>query len=300
MSSIPTDQDHRSARPPSTIRFVLSPAVIESPLMRATTRYASPLVTVMALGCDLRRSGLGETYHVGRTWIGLPLSGIFGLSARGDDHLIHPAMGVVFPRDVEYRMSHPTDDGDTSIALGFAADLIEEALPARLERIRVTTLDLRLRYRVGALIAIIDRDPDALAVDEMSVALLGEIAAAIARAPATSRHRSSRRPVDRVRFLLAERPEHRWTLAELARQVGYSPFHLAREFRAHTGTSVHRYLVIVRAAAALRRIETANEPLVHVAAEFGFAHHSHLTHTMRRYLGITPSAIRARSRGGTN
>src|SRR5438445_2767088 len=112
--------------------------------MDAQVRYASPLVTAMAVTCDLTRSGPAGSYHVRETWIGVPLTGVFSVHARDEEQVIHPALGVVFPRGIEYRMSHPTDDGDTGLALGFAPGLVEEAFRARLERIRVTRLDLRL------------------------------------------------------------------------------------------------------------------------------------------------------------
>jgi AraC-like DNA-binding protein len=97
-------------------------------------------------------------------------------------------------------------------------------------------------------------------------------------------------------MVLAEHPETHWTLRSLAELVGYSPFHLAHQFRAHTGTSVHQYLADVRAAAALTRIEAGDASLAAVAADLGFAHHSHLTATLRKRLGMTPRTIRRRLR----
>src|SRR5919204_317184 len=83
-------------------------------------------------------------------------------------------------------------------------------------------------------------------------------------ASASSR-RHARRKIDRIRIALAEHPEMPWALESLARLVGYSPYHLAHEFRLHTGTSVHRYLADLRIAAALQRIEEGDAPLAAVA-----------------------------------
>jgi AraC-like DNA-binding protein len=57
---------------------------------------------------------------------------------------------------------------------------------------------------------------------------------------------------------------------------------------------VHRYLTDLRAAAALARIEAGDASLAAVAADLGFANHSHLTATLRRRLGLTPRMIRER------
>src|SRR5256885_12843972 len=110
--------------------------------------FTTPLVNVMTLSCDLRRSRPGGTYHAGRAWIGLPLSGVFTIHARADEHVIHPAIGVYFPRDIEYRMSHPTDDGDTALAIGFEPALAEEAFAARQAGLGVPQLDPRIGSEV--------------------------------------------------------------------------------------------------------------------------------------------------------
>ncbi|TMF62095.1 MAG: helix-turn-helix transcriptional regulator [Chloroflexi bacterium] len=257
-------------------------------------RFASPLVKVMTVTCDLRRSGPSLTYYVDRTWVGLPLSGLFTVHARDDEHLVHQALGVVFPQGLEYRMGHPTDDGDTAVTLGFDTGIVEEALSTTLERVRVTRLDVRLRYTLGLLLAAARRGDDALLVDVLALDLLRSITAGLAPERQCSTSPAARAKVDRVRALLAERPEDHWTLQSVARLVDYSPFHLARQFRVHTGVSVHRYLTDLRVAAVLGRIEAGDPSVATIAADLGFSHHSHLTATLRGRLGLTPRAIRER------
>src|SRR5207245_11371164 len=111
----------------------------------AALRSSTEIVDVMTISCDLPRSGLTDAYYVARTWIGLPTSGLFRIHARGDQHLVHPAIGVVFPAGIEYRMTHPLEGGDTDVALTFRADVIEEALPGRSQRAQGTRLDLPAR-----------------------------------------------------------------------------------------------------------------------------------------------------------
>src|SRR5437879_9205395 len=257
-------------------------------------RFASPLVKVMTVTCDLRRSGPSLTYYVDRTWVGLPLSGLFTVHARDDEHLVHQALGVVFPQGLEYRMGHPTDDGDTAVTLGFDTGIVEEALSTTLERVRVTRLDVRLRYTLGLLLAAARRGDDALLVDVLALDLLRSITAGLAPERQCSTSPAARAKVDRVRALPAERPEDHWTLQSVARLVDYSPFHLARQFRVHTGVSVHRYLTDLRVAAVLGRIEAGDPYGATIAADLGFSHHSHLTATLRGRLGLTPRAIRER------
>src|SRR5438094_7208957 len=264
----------------------------------AAHRSSTEIVDVMTISCDLPRSGLTDAYYVARTWIGLPISGLFRIHARGDQHLVHPAVGVVFPAGIEYRMTHPVEGGDTDVALSFRGDVIEEALPDRSERVQVTRLDVRVRHAVGVLMAAM-RQGDTGRVEDLALAILREIAANIAPSDPRAPSATLRKKIDRVRILLAECPDRAWTVESLARIAGYSPYHFAHQFRAYTGTSVHRYLADMRLAAALRRIESGESSLATVAADLGFAHHSHLTATLRRRLGITPRALREQLRGGT-
>jgi AraC-like DNA-binding protein len=256
----------------------------------ARLRLSTGLVDVMTVTCDLPRSGFTEAHHIRRTWIGVPTSGLFRLHSRGDEQLVHPAVGVVFPAGGEYRMTHPVDGGDTGVALTFRDDVTEEALAGRVERVRTTGLDVRVRHGVALLLAALRRR-DATRVEELALQLLRSVSRDVATDP-PARSSAARAKVDRVRLLLAERPEERWTLERLARRVGWSPYHLAHQFRLYTGATVHRYLEELRLAAALRRIEAGDTSLAALAVELGFSHHSHMTARLRRSLGVTPRAIR--------
>ena len=262
----------------------------------AALRSSTPIIDVMTINCELPRSGLTDAYYVARTWVGLPTSGLFRIHARGDEHLVHPAVGVVFPAGIEYRMTHPVAGGDTDVGLTFRADVIEEALPGRSERVRVTRLDLRTRYAAGVLLAAM-RQGDTERVEDLGLAILRAIASNLAPTDPRTPTATMRKKIDRIRVLLAERPDRAWTVDSLARIAGYSPYHFAHQFRAYAGTSVHRYLADLRLAAALRRIESGEASVATMAVDLGFAHHSHLTATLRRRLGITPRALREQLRG---
>ena len=86
------------------------------------------------------------------------------------------------------------------------------------------------------------------------------------------------------------------TLASLATDAGRHPSHLAREFRRHLGMTAGEYLRRIRVAAATRRLADTDIPLSQVALDVGFADQSHLGRYVRRYLGTTPQAVRARLR----
>jgi AraC family transcriptional regulator len=86
------------------------------------------------------------------------------------------------------------------------------------------------------------------------------------------------------------------SLDRLAAQIGYSTAHFARAFRAATGQPPARYAMIRRVERARALLLTGDLPVSAIAAELGFADHSHLTRAMRRQLGVTPSQLRSVAR----
>ncbi|WP_344101716.1 AraC family transcriptional regulator [Nocardiopsis rhodophaea] len=85
----------------------------------------------------------------------------------------------------------------------------------------------------------------------------------------------------------------RLRLEDLADAAGLSSSHFTRAFRASTGQSPHQYVLRLRLDRARRALQATGDSIAHIAEATGFADQSHLTRTMRRHLGITPSALRA-------
>lgn len=102
--------------------------------------------------------------------------------------------------------------------------------------------------------------------------------------------------VEQTKSLLAKRFAERLVLAEVARELHVSPFHLGRIFRARTGFAVHEYRDQLRLRVALDRILERDVMLAGLALELGYASHSHFTDSFRRVFGIPPSAVRPSAR----
>lgn len=74
-----------------------------------------------------------------------------------------------------------------------------------------------------------------------------------------------------------------------------SPFHLVRWFaRAGSGTPIAYRERLRRRSAVAALLEDPEVPLADLAAELGFASHSHLTTAVRRESGLTPTGLRSR------
>ena len=104
---------------------------------------------------------------------------------------------------------------------------------------------------------------------------------------AAERHR--RRIVDEVKQRIAVHFSEDLSLSDLAGEAGCSPGHLARSFRALTGTSLHAYRNELRLRAALPMLRDFRQELSVLALELGFSSHSHFGESFRRQFGLTPS-----------
>jgi AraC-like DNA-binding protein len=93
--------------------------------------------------------------------------------------------------------------------------------------------------------------------------------------------------------VLAARYAERLSVSEVAALVGLSPFHLARQFRRRTGTTMHRYRDDVRLRVALPLLAGHCDNLARLALDLGYSSHSHFATSFRRAFGVSPSALGA-------
>lgn len=113
-------------------------------------------------------------------------------------------------------------------------------------------------------------------------------------------HRSEQRELPRWLVQARHVIERQWCqpvcLAEVAREVGISASHLAREFRHHFGCTVVQYAHRLRITHARDVLLTTDKPLSAVALDLGFADQSHFTRIFARLVGCPPARYRAASR----
>jgi len=261
--------------------------------VRATTRLTGgELMQAFRVRCHADRSPYAASEGARATEIILPLRGMFMYEIQGHEIVADVTSAVVVGYGDEYRVSHPIDGGDECIVLVAAPVVLEEAFGDVGGRCghRTPATQLALHH-LAALerIAI-----DALRSDETCLGVLDRVARDV-----KSDRRSEPRMTDAARrqarlaqTLLAGDPTAIWRLASLAREVGCSPFHLARLFRATTGTSIHRYLTRLRLAIALGRLAQGETDLSRLAADLGFAHHSHFGAAFRATFGLGPAQAR--------
>jgi AraC-like DNA-binding protein len=89
---------------------------------------------------------------------------------------------------------------------------------------------------------------------------------------------------------LASDLARRWTLADVAAEVGVSPVYLTQLFKQVEGMPLYRYQMRLRLARALELLERghAADDISALSMDLGFCSHSHFTATFRRAYGRTP------------
>ena len=96
---------------------------------------------------------------------------------------------------------------------------------------------------------------------------------------------------DRVKLVLAGDLARRWTLAEIAAEVGGSPVYLTQIFQQVEGLPLYRYQLRLRLARALDLLAQYDD-LTELGLELGFSSHSHFSAAFRQAYGRSPSAFR--------
>lgn len=222
--------------------------------------------------------------------------GLFRRRVGGAEAVLDPAVGYWQRPGEEQRIAHPLGDGDVCTAITLSEELLA-ALAGGVATVPAAPVligdgvDLASR----ALTSRARRGAGALELGERVARLAG---AALAQQlpervasgrPATAAAR--RRLAERTREVLTAVPEP-LTLADVARRVGASPYHLSRVFQAEIGLSLTRFRNRLRLRRALEHLAAGESSLASVAADVGFADHAHFCRTVREHLGRTPAQLR--------
>lgn len=202
---------------------------------------------------------------------------------------------VLFAADEEFEVDHPVSRPNLGVSLRLASEVLDEWWPA-IPRARSRGLALEVRTPAAASLEAhaLGRH---IARGETSPLELGSRMVALLRALAPLRvestlptGRAAARARDRVQHLRASLAAHldaAPSLDGLAREVDWTPWHLAHQFTRLSGASLHAYARALRLRAALAGLGTT--PIGELAHAHGFASHSHLSAWFRREFGMTPT-----------
>jgi AraC family transcriptional regulator len=248
--------------------------------------------------CRGAREGKSPEECATSTHLVFPYRGVY-VHHVGRAESVAEANQVIFINENEpYQASHPIDGGDRSLSIGANAETLLELTPKEYLRAKGQAAFNRPRLRVGsdsqALTALLRHglnrgSLETLEAESLTITLLR---AALGERTSHSAKASPRRQklVDRAKLVLASDLGRRWTLAEIATEVGGSPVYLTQMFQQLEGMPLYRYHLQLRLARALDLLGD-HDSLTDLALELGFSSHSHFSSAFKQAYGQTPSAF---------
>jgi AraC family transcriptional regulator len=234
-----------------------------------------------------------------QTHLVFPYRGIY-MRHVGSDQVVADANHVLFFNAGEgYQVSHPVHGGDANLSLSLSESLLHELAPASLlatgGTLRFRRQSLRIDPRAQALVALLRHGLENHTIEPLEAEGLLLTLVCRSLGPRTTHETTAtharRRLADRVKVLLASDLGRRWTLADIAAEVGGSPVYLTQVFQQVEGIPLYRYHLRLRLARALDRLGEC-EDLSALAADLGFSSHSHFTSAFRQVYGRSPAVFR--------
>ncbi len=245
-----------------------------------------------------------------RVHLVFPYRGVYVRHVGNEQTVAEANQVMFFNPDEGYRVSHPLAGGDASLSLAIDEAQLRELAPRALVQAGGVLAFVRQRLRIDprtqALVALLRHSLRTQLAAPLEAESLAMTLVQRALGPRTTHAAGStqgrQRLADRAKLVLVSDLSRRWTLAEVAAEVGTSPVYLTQVFQQVEGVPLYRYQLRLRLARALDLLDRFDD-LSALALELGFASHSHFSAAFQQTYGRSPSAfrraaIRPRSTGG--
>lgn len=259
----------------------------------------TPLVDVREVVCAGTCRHKGEVERASRTHLVFPYRGTYVRHVGDDDAVADASQVLFFNAGEDYQVSHPNPGGDASLSMTLDEGLLREIAPAALvfpdEPLCFRQSRLRIDPRAQALVALLRHSlregvAEPLEGESLTLTLVHRALAPRTTHAAGSSH-GRQRLVDRAKLVLSSDLARRWTLAEVAAEVGVSAVYLTQSFRQVEGVPLYRYQLRLRLARALDLLRDY-EDLAALGVDLGFSSHSHFSAAFQKMYGRTPSEFR--------
>jgi AraC family transcriptional regulator len=265
----------------------------------AHTLLETATVTVRDVRCQGSCRGLSAEERATATQLVYPYRGVYVRHLGHDEAVAEANQALFFNAGEGYRVSHPAPGGDASLTLTISESQLHELSPRNFLRDGVTLAFRRQRLRIDpraqAIMALLRhslrrRIAEPLEAEILALTLAKRtLTAGATRAAGGSAGRQ--RLADRVKLALAGDLSRRWTLAEIAAEVGGSPVYLTQVFQQVEGLPLYRYQLRLRLARALDLLDRYDD-LTALSLDLGFSSHSHFSAAFRETYGRSPSEFR--------
>jgi AraC family transcriptional regulator len=263
------------------------------------------IVTIRDICCQGSCRSMSAEEHTTETQLVFPYRGVFvrHLGRVGRDDAVAEANQVLFfNADEGYRVSHPLPDGDACLTLVISEPQMRELAPRELLRDGAAPAfrphRLRIDPQAQMLMALLRHKLHRHIAEPLEAEIITLELAQSALGPRTRQTAGAsagrQRLADRVKLLLASDLSRRWTLAEIAAEVGGSAVYLTQVFQQVEGIPLYRYQLRLRLARALYLL-TQYDDLTALSLDLGFSSHSHFSASFRESYGCSPSEFRRKA-----
>jgi len=275
-----------------------APALSAIPMSELSVQLLmqTPTMTVRDVVCAGRCRHRSAEECSGHTHLVFPYRGVYVRHVGRDEAVAEANQVLFFNAGEGYRVSHPVAGGDACLVLALDEDWLSELVPKEQVRggaaLAFRRQRLRIDPRAQALVALLRHGlergaAETLEAETLALTLLrravGERTAHAAGASA-----GRQKLVDRAKLVLGSDSARRWTLGEIASEVGVSPVYLTQVFRQVEAMPLYRYQLHLRLARALDLLGDYDD-LTRLGADLGFSSHSHFSAAFRQAYGRTPA-----------
>jgi AraC-like DNA-binding protein len=230
------------------------------------------------------------------TQLVFPYRGVYVRHLGRYDAVAEANQVLFFNQGESYHISHPIKGGDACLSLAISEPWLRELAPkdqlCEGAALRFRWQRLRIDPRAQALVSLLRHTlsrqvTEALEAETLVLTLvrraLGERTSHAARASA-----GRQKLADRAKLVLSSDLARRWTLAEIAADVGVSPVYLTQVFQQVEAMPLYRYQLRLRLARALDLLGRYDD-LTSLSMDLGFSSHSHFSSAFRQVYGRTPT-----------
>jgi AraC-like DNA-binding protein len=233
------------------------------------------------------------------THLVFPYRGVYMRHVGGDQSVADANHVLFFNAGEGYQVSHPVTGGDDSLVLAVSQPLLRELAPAALAanggEFKFRGQSLRIDPRAQALVALLRHSLRNGSIEPLEAESLALTLACRSLGPRTTRETGAtharQRLVDRAKVLLAGDLTRRWSLAEIAAEIGGSAVYLTQAFQQVEGLPLYRYHLRLRLARALDLVAEYDD-MSALALDLGFSSHSHFAAAFKQAYGRSPTAFR--------
>ncbi|UHQ22830.1 AraC family transcriptional regulator [Lysobacter sp. 5GHs7-4] len=233
------------------------------------------------------------------THLVFPYRGLYLRHVGQDQSVADANHALLFNAGEGYQVSHPVLGGDASLVLAISQPLLRELAPNSLlhrrDELGFRRQSLRIDARAQALVALLRHSLQLGRIEALEAESLALTLVCRSLGPRTSHATAAtharRRLVDRVKVLLASDLTRRWSLEEIAGEIGGSAVYLTQAFQQVEGLPLYRYHLRLRLARALDLIPHRTD-MSALALDLGFSSHSHFSAAFKQAYGRTPTAFR--------